>query len=198
MTVSIPYMQRVTIPDQNIQQVYETTGTWLQYNNWILAKNSQQNLIEARYNADAHMFQVGPQDNFPKKIEIRLQESGKDVMMDTTITQEISGMGDRGYLYWGIRLQDLYEMLGVEIDEAVLSDLVPEGRLTRVINSRNRMIMAVFFASIAIGWLLWETFGDIGIMYVIVLLVPILVITGLDLQVYRGLSQRMRKRHKIN
>lgn len=198
MTVILPYRQRVTIPDKSLEEVYDTAATWLQYSNWILAKDSQQNLIEARYNADAHMFQVGPQDNFPKRIEIRLQEMGKDVRMDINITQEIGGMGDRGYLYWGMRLQDLYEMLGVKIDEAVLSELVPEGRLRKVINSRNRMIMAVFFAFIAVGWILWEYFSDIGIMYAIVLLGPILVLIGLDLQVYRNLSQRMRKRHKIN
>ena len=57
MTVTLPYMQRVTIPDKSLEEVYDTAATWLQYSNWILAKDSQQNLIEARYNADAHMFQ---------------------------------------------------------------------------------------------------------------------------------------------
>ena len=122
----------------------------------------------------------------------------KGVIIDITINQEIDGMGNKGYLYWGIRLQDLYEMLGVKIDEKVLADLVPGGMLRNIINSRSRMMMTGFFFSIFIGWFLWDYLGNLGIMYAIVFLGPILLLIVWDLQVYRNLAQRMRKRHKIN
>jgi hypothetical protein len=198
MTMSMPYMQRVRVPSQSLEEAYKTIVTWLQYNNWSITSSNRPTIIEARFNADIQMFQVGPQDNFPKNMSIRLSEYGGDVMLDITITQEISRMGNKGYLYWGIRLQDLYEMLGVNIDEGVLSELVPEEMLRQVIDSRTRLIMAVLVFSLFIGWFLWDSFDDLGVMYAFVFLGPILLLTGWDLQIYRNLSERLRKRHKIN
>jgi hypothetical protein len=198
MAVSIPYMQRARVPGQSLEEVYKTTLTWLKYNNWSITQSNKPREIDAKYNADIHTFQVGPQDNFPKNMSVRLREYGGDVMLDITITQEISRIGNSGYIYWGVRLQDLYEMLGVRIDEGTISELVPEGMLGQVIKSRTRLISTIFILSLIVGWFLWESFGDLGVMYVIVLLVPMLLISGWDLQIYRNLLNRMRKRHKIN
>ena len=198
MTVSIPYMQRVTVQDKNTDEVYDTVVKWLRYNSWKITSVNQPTRIEARYGADTQMYQIGPQDNFPKNIEIRISGMGNYTVLDITITQEISGMENKGYLYWGIRLQDLYEMLGVEIDENTLSNLLPEAMLSHVINSRTRMLMGALFFSVVIGWLLGTYLGDLGILYSIVFLGPIILIIFWDLQIYRTLDKRIRKRHKIN
>jgi len=193
----IPYSQRALVPGQRVEEVYKTINIWLRYNNWSVTKENEPKEIEAKYNADIHMFQIGPRDDFPKTMNLRLSDFGEDVMLYINITQTINGMGDKGYIYWGVRLQDLYEMLGVKVDERLLSELVPERMLNAAIKSKTRWIYGILIVSAFISWFLLNSFMDLGVMYILVLMVPIVILAGWDLQAFRNLPSRMKRRHRI-
>ncbi|MBE0633228.1 hypothetical protein IH574_01545 [Candidatus Bathyarchaeota archaeon] len=143
------------------------------------------------------MFQIGPRDSFPKTMNVRLTEFGGDVLLNIDINQTMDRMGDKGYIYWGIMLQDLYEMLGVKITENTISDLIPERMLSKIIKARYRLLTGFLLVSVIASWFLWESFRNLGEMYRMVFIVPIGLITIWDLQAYRGLTDKMRKRHKL-
>lgn len=194
--MSIPYSQRALVPGQTVEQIYKTINIWLRYNSGAITRDNPPIEIEAKYNADVQTFQIGPRDDLPKPMNIRLSGFSNDVMLYITIAQTISRMGDKGYIYWGLRLQDLYEELGVKIDETLLSELVPERMLKEIIAAKTRRIYIILIASIFISWFLWNSFRDLGVMYILVLMVPIIILAGWDLQAYRDLPGRLKKRHR--
>jgi hypothetical protein len=190
---SIPYTQRAIVPGKTVEEVYETIKIWFRYNSCSVTKQNPPTDIEANYNADTHMFQIGPRNDFPKNINVRLSSFGEDVVLNITITQKIDRMGTRGYIYWGLRVKDLYEELGVNINESTLSELVPNTILNESINTRIKRIIFIMIAATFISWFLWENFQALGVMYIIVLIIPILLLAGWDLQGYRKLLTRLRK-----
>ncbi|MCJ7732535.1 hypothetical protein MUP51_09485 [Candidatus Bathyarchaeota archaeon] len=194
---STPYTQKALIPDLLIEEAYKTINVWLRYNNWSVTREENPTQLEAKYSGDIQMFQIGPRDSFPKTMNVRLTEFGGDVLLNIDINQTMDRMGDKGYIYWGIMLQDLYEMLGVKITENTISDLIPERMLSKIIKARYRLLTGFLLVSVIASWFLWESFRNLGEMYRMVFIVPIGLITIWDLQAYRGLTDKMRKRHKL-
>ncbi len=86
-------------------------------------------LIEVRHSAEFPILHFGPKDNYQKSIEVRLSSLGEDVLLYFRFTQKIDRMGNSGYVFWGIKLGELYEAVGVKVNDSIWSELTPVGIL---------------------------------------------------------------------
>lgn len=190
LTRTSPYAQRVTVPDKSIEEVYEAINIWLRFNNCIITRENSPTDIEAHYSAEVPVFQTGPRDSLPKDIQVRVSGFGTEVMVYFTITQSIRGKKTGGYIYWGTKLLELYEELGVEVTDMVWLELFPENTIKHIISRRTRWLAGFFLFSLAFIWFLWNPVNDSVAMYVLVIMMPIVILFFWDMQGYRRLLKR--------
>ncbi len=184
-TRAFPISQSIQVSNKNIETVYKILLLWLSENNCMITRQTPQEEIEAEYSGDYPLFEVGPRDIYPKSLYIRVSTFGRDVQINIMITQRTDGRIDDGYIYWGTRLQGLYEALGVVVDDTVMSELFPESVLRENIDIRTKRVAAIIIVSILIVAFLWDQFRDMALMYKSVILIPIVALAFWDLQIYR-------------
>ena len=116
--------------------------------------------------------------------------------LSINIQQKTPETRDEGYLYWGIKLEKLYEELGVTPDQVMLSELIPERVLREKVDSKTKMVAVILIASVLIIAFLWNYFKDMDLMYKSVILLPIIALAMWDLQTYRArLNRRANMYH---
>jgi hypothetical protein len=191
---AFPLTQNILVKGKTIERVYKILLIWLSENNCRITRETPQEEIEAEYSGDYPLFEVGPRDIYPKTLYIRLSGFGSDVQVNVRISQKIAGRVDDGYVYWGTKLQGLYEVLGVEVDDQVISELFPEEVLEDNIESRTKRFAAIVIVSVLIVAFLWEQFKDVSLMYKSVVLLPIVALAYWDLQTYRN---RLKKQQQV-
>jgi len=126
---SVPYTQRIIVPGKKMDEIYYTINLWLSKNRCSITKLDPPMLKEAKHSAEFLIFHFGPKDNYHKSIEVRLLSLGGDVLLYFTFTQKIDRMGNSGYVFWGIKLGELYEAVGVKVNDSIWSELMPVGIL---------------------------------------------------------------------
>ena len=169
---SIPYTQRIIVPGKTIEDVYDTVNLWLSKNRCSVTKQAPPTLIEARYSAKIPILHVGPKDNNPKSIEVRLSPLGEDVLLYFTITQGIDKMGNSGYVFWGVKLRELYEAVGVNVNDSMWSELMPVGILKGEIESKIRLFAVFIIISVILVWYLWGPSRDLAVLYAFLIMIP--------------------------
>lgn len=194
-TGTFPISQRVSVRGKTTEELYKTLILWLHENNCIETRQSPPVEIEAEYSGDYTQFEVGPRDIYPKTLSIRLIDLGNEIQLSINIYQKTRGIRDEGYIYWGIKLEKLFEELGVNPDQLMFSELIPERVLREKVDSKTRMIGVILIASVLIIAFLWNYFKDLDLMYKAVVLLPIIVLALLDLQTYRGRLKRRENRY---
>ena len=173
-------------------EVYDTVKLWLIENNCSLIKQEPPSHLEAKYSANIPMFHLGPRDDHPKKIEVRFSPFGGDVFLDFSFTQKIDRVGNSGYLFWGMKLGELYQELGVNVTEIVWSRLIQEELVRRAIKNRKRLMIVLLAISLLGLVNFWNEGIDTMLMLFIVFIIPSGLLTFWDLQEHKKLSQ-----HKV-
>jgi hypothetical protein len=54
-------------------------------------------------------------DPFPKNIEVNITQCNSGSSVDCVVQQAGSRYRDKGLVYWGMKLEELYEILGVDV-----------------------------------------------------------------------------------
>lgn len=193
-TRAFPITQNILVTGRTIERVYKILLIWLSENNCMVTKETPNEEIEAEYSGDYPLFEVGPKDIYPKTLDIKVSKVGRNVQVNVMITQKTEGKRNEGYIYWGTRLQGLYEVLGVYVDQQVISELYPEEVLEDNIDSRTKRFATIVIVSVLIVAFLWEEFNDVSMMYKAVILVPIVLLAYWDLQAYK---KRLRKQQTL-
>jgi hypothetical protein len=187
---STPYVQRINVPNKTVEEVYKTVTVWLINNNCSLTTKNPPTYFEAKYSANFPLIQVGPRDEHPKTIIVRISPFGSDVLLYFTFTQQIDRVGNSGYIFWGLKLGELCEELGVNVTDTLWSELVPESVVKKIINSRFRLLIVLLVCSVFIFGYLWERVMEFSVLYFIVFMVPFMLLVLWDLQEHRRLLKR--------
>lgn len=194
-TSTFPITQRVLVRGKTSEELYNTLILWLHENNCIETSQNPPTEIEAEYSGDYTQFEVGPRDIYPKTLSIRLIDQGDEVQLSINISQKTREIRDEGNIYWSIKLEKLLEDLGVNPDQLMFSELIPERVLREKVDAKTRMVVVIVIASLLIIAFLWNYFKDVGMMYKAVVLLPIIVLALLDLQTFRGRLKRRENRY---
>ena len=129
-------------------------------------------LIEVRHSAEFPIFHFGPKDNYQKSIEVRLSSLGEDVLLYFTFTQKIDRMGNSEYVFWGIKLRELYEAVGVKVNDSIWSELMPVGILKGEIDSKIRLFAVFMIVSALLVGYLWGPNRDLAVLYALWIMIP--------------------------
>lgn len=187
---STPYTQRIIVPAKSIEEVCETVKRWFIEKNCSLIMQDPPRYIEANYSANFPWLVLGPRDDHPKTINARLSSFGEDVFLDFIFTQKNDRVGDSGYIFWGVKLGELYEELGVNVTDTVWSGLIREEPVRRVIKNRRRLMIALLVMSVLGLGYFWDKIIDTIMIFYIVFIVPIGILTLWDLQEHKKLLRR--------
>ncbi len=81
-------------------------------------------------------------------------------------------MGNSGYVFWGVRLRELYMALGVEVNDSLWLELMPAGILEGEIESKIRLLGAfMVFSALLVGFL-WGSLRGYAVLYAILIMIP--------------------------
>lgn len=185
LTRTRPYTQQVKVSNKSVEEVYEAINIWLRYNSCNVIRENPPYNIEAHYSAEVGPFLVGPNDTMPKDINVRVSAFGREALVYFTVTQSIRGKKTAGYIYWGTKLQKLYEELGVEVTDSVWRELFPPEIVRDTINRRRNMLIGYFLVSLAALVWLWNPVNDSVMMYFLVIMLPVMLILFWDMQAFR-------------
>jgi len=169
---SASYTQRVIVPGKTLDQVYDAVNLWLSENRCSVTRREPPTLIDARHGVKNPVHHFGPKDNYQKTIEVRLSPLGGDVLLYVTFKQENDGLGNSGYVFWGVKLRELYERVGVNVNDSIWSALMPPGILKEEIDAKIRLFAVFIIVSALIIGYLWGPYRGYAVLYVIGILIP--------------------------
>ena len=179
MRVGQPYSQRALIKDRTPEQVYEVVSSWLVMNGCAFKHATPPNYIESLYQVSYYVTQVGLTDGYPKEIAIRLTEFGSDTLLQISVTQKDPRYKERGYLYWGSRIEGLlWELESPPTREQVLG-LYPREMVEREIRTKFRFYTAVT-AALVLVLMAFRTQLDVVLFFLFVFIAPVIVIGVID------------------
>ncbi|HUV54563.1 MAG TPA: hypothetical protein VMW03_05110 [Candidatus Krumholzibacteriaceae bacterium] len=189
MFTARPYSHRAIIKDMTPEQVYKTVRSWLAMNGCSFQQATPPNYIEAVYRANHPVTQVGLRDDYPKDIAIRMTAFGRDTVLQITVTQREPRFKDKGYLYWGSRIEGLlWELETPPTREQVLS-LYPEEMVNKEIRTKFRFY-AVVTAALILMLVAFPVQIDVTVLVVFVIIAPVVLIGVLDTIDYWRLLSR--------
>jgi len=186
-TRTSPYTQSIIVRQGTVEEVYETINIWLRFNGCNVTKENPPTELEAYYSAEVLQYHTGPTDSLPKNIHVGFSGFDENVHVNFTITQALHGKKTGGYIYWGTKLLELYEELGVEVTDNIWIDLFPPNTLRQTISRRIRQLGLYFIFSLAVIWFLLNVTLDAVMMYVLVIMFPVMLLIYWDMQGYRRL-----------
>jgi len=155
-----------------LDQVYDAVNLWLSENRCSVTRREPPTLIDARHGVKNPVHHFGPKDNYQKTIEVRLSPLGGDVLLYVTFKQENDGLGNSGYVFWGVKLRELYERVGVNVNDSIWSALMPPGILKEEIDAKIRLFAVFIIVSALIIGYLWGPYRGYAVLYVIGILIP--------------------------
>lgn len=186
-TRTAPYTQSIIVHQGTVEEIYETINIWLRFNGCNVTRENPPTDLEAYYNAEIIQYHTGPMDNLPKNIQIRVSGFDENVHVNIIITQTMLGKKRGGYIYWGTKLLELYEELGVEVTDSMWIELFPPDTLKQTVSRRVRQLGLYFIFSLAVIWFLWSVTIDAVMMYVLVIMLPVMLLIFWDMQGYKRL-----------
>ena len=186
-TRTAPYTQSIIVHQGTVEEIYETINIWLRFNGCNVTRENPPTDLEAYYNAEILQYHTGPMDNLPKNIQIRVSGFDENVHVNIIITQTMLGKKRGGYIYWGTKLLELYEELGVEVTDSMWIELFPPYTLKQTVSRRVRQLGLYFIFSLAVIWFLWSVTIDAVMMYVLVIMLPVMLLIFWDMQGYKRL-----------
>lgn len=120
-----PYTQSIIVHQGTVEEIYKTINIWLRFNGCNVTRENPPTDLEAYYNAEILQYHTGPMDNLPKNIQIIVSGFDENVHVNVIITQTMLGKKRGGYIYWGTKLLELYEELGVDVTDSMWIELFP-------------------------------------------------------------------------
>ena len=186
---SVPYTQRVIVPGKTLDEVYNAVNLWLSENRCSVTRRDPPTLIDARHGVENPVHYFGPKDNYQKAIEVRLSSLGEDVLLYVTFKQKNDGLGNSGYVFWGVKLRELYERIGVNINDSVWSSLMPSGILKEEIDAKIRLFAAFIIVSALLIGYLWGPYRGYAVLYAIGILIPRGLLALWDIRKHRNLRE---------
>ena len=186
MFTARPYSQRATIKNKTQEQVYEAVRSWLALNACSVKRARPPTYIEAEYKANRPLTQVGLKDDFPKDIEIRITAFGSDAIFQMTVTQQDPRFKDKGFLYWGSRIEGLLYALESQPSRDLVLSLYPKEMIKKEIRDKVRFYGVVTAASmLVLAALPFQL--DFVVLVFFFFVAPVILIGVLDTVDYRRL-----------
>jgi len=196
MFTARPYSQRAIIKDRTPEQVYKTVRSWLALNACSLQHATPPTYIEAVYRANNPPSQVGLRDDYPKEVAIRITTFGRDIVLHITMTQLEPRFKDKGYLYWGSRIEGLmWELETPPTREQVLS-LYPREMVNKEIRDKVRFY-AVVTAALILVLVAFPVQIEVSVLVVFVIIAPVILIGVLDTVDYRRLLSKTAAQDRL-
>jgi hypothetical protein len=193
MFTAQPYSQRVIIKDTTPEQVYETVRSWLALNACSVQHATPPTYIEAEYRANLPLTQVGLKDDFPKDIDIRITAFGGDTIFQITVTQREPRFKDKGYLYWGSRIEGLLWELETPPTREIVLGLYPREMVKKEIRDKVRFYAVVTAALILVLVAFPVQIDLIGLVFFF-FIAPVILIGALDTVDYQRLLKAAERR----
>jgi hypothetical protein len=169
---SAPYTQRVIVLGKTLDEVYDAVNLWLSENRCSVTRREPPTLIDARHGVKNPVYHFGSKDNYQKAIEVRLSSLGEDVLLYVTFKQENDSMGNSGYVFWGVKLRELYETIGVNVNDSIWSALMPAGILKEEIDGKIRLFATFMIVSALLIGYLWTPYTGYAVLYAIWIMIP--------------------------
>jgi hypothetical protein len=193
MFTARPYSQRAVIKDTTPEQVYETVRSWLELNACSVQHATPPTYIEAEYRANLPLTQVGLKDDFPKDIDIRITAFGGDTIFQITVTQREPRFKDKGYLYWGSRIEGLLWELETPPTREIVLGLYPREMVKKEIRDKVRFYAVVTAALILVLVAFPVQIDLIGLVFFF-FIAPVILIGVLDTVDYQRLLKAAERR----
>jgi len=196
MFTARPYSQRAIIKDMTPEQVYKTIRSWLALNMCSVQHATPPTYIEAVYRANQPHNQVGLRDDYPKDLAIRMTAFGRDTVLQIVVTQREPRFKDKGYLYWGSRIEGLlWELETPPTREQVLS-LYPKEMVNKEIRDKVRFY-AVVTAALIFVFVAFPVQIDVAVLVAFVIIAPVVLIGVLDTIDYWRLLSRTAAQDRL-
>jgi len=196
MFTARPYSQKAIIKDRTPEQVYKTVRSWLALNACSVQHATPPTYIEAVYRANNPPSQVGLRDDYPKEVAIRITTFGRDIVLHITMTQLEPRFKDKGYLYWGSRIEGLmWELETPPTREQVLS-LYPREMVNKEIRDKVRFY-AVVTAALILVLVAFPVQIEVSVLVVFVIIAPVILIGVLDTVDYRRLLSKTAAQDRL-
>jgi len=179
MFTAQPYSQRAIIEDRAPEQVYEIARSWLTMNRCSVQQATPPNYIEAVYKASHPITQIGLRDDYPKEFAIRMTAFGSDTVLHIAVAQLEPRFKDKGYLYWGSRIEGLlWELESPPTREQVLS-LYPLEMVNAEIRTKFRFYTVVT-AALVLVLVAFHVLLEVAVLVFFMVIAPVVVIGVLD------------------
>jgi len=189
MFTARPYSHRAIIKDRTPEQVYETVRSWLAMNRCSFQQATPPTYIETVYRASQPPIQVGLRDDYPKDMAIMMTAFGRDTVLQIVVTQREPRFKDKGYLYWGSRIEGLlWELETPPTREQVLS-LYPKEMVNKEMRTKFRFY-AVVTAALILVLVAFPVQLEVTVLVVFVIIAPVVLIGVLDTVDYWRLLSR--------
>ncbi len=196
MFTAQPYSQRAIIKGMTPEQVYGTVRSWLAMNRCSVQQATPPNYLEAVYSAKLSITQLGLRDDYPKDLAIRMTEFGQDTVIQMTVTQREPQFNDKGYLYWGSRIEGLmWELETPPTREQVLS-LYPSEMVNKEIRSKLRFYVFIT-AVLLLVLVVFPSNIEVTATVIFVFVAPAIVIGVLDTIDYWRLRSRTMAPYRL-
>jgi len=152
------------------------------------------NYIEAVYKASHPITQIGLRDDHPKDIAMRMTAFGNDTVLQITVTQREPRFKEKGYLYWGSRVEGLlWELESPPTREQVLS-LYPLEIVNAEIRTKFRFYTVVT-AALLLALVVFPVTMEVTVLVISVFVAPAILIGVLDMLDYWRLRSRTVTKH---
>jgi hypothetical protein len=196
MFTARPYSQRAIIKERTPEQVYKTVRSWLVMNGCSFQQSTPPTYIEAVYRANHPPIQVGLRDDYPKDLAIRITAFGRDTVLQIVVTQREPRFKDKGYLYWGSRIEGLlWELETPPTREQVLS-FYPKEMVNKEIRTKFRFY-AVVTAALILVLVAFPVQLDVTVLVFFVFIAPVILIGVLDTVDYWRLLSKTAAKERL-
>ena len=130
-------------------------------------------------------------DPYEKDITVNIRDHGVQSTVNISIRQTESRHGDKGLVYWGMKLENLYNKLHVQPNKIDLLELYP----SNIIRHEIRKVFRDYFLFISIPTIIvLYLFGiewDKLFTYLFVYIIPITIFLGSKYQIYRSIHNKV-------
>jgi len=184
------YQQRATVRGMTQEELHGAVKHWLLLNSCTIRESTPPSSIKAFFPAINTMLRLGPRDENPKNIEVSIGSFGSSAALNISFTQEITRLGEAGFLYWGDRLEQLYRELGVPLDPYTLTQLYPPEWVHKAVRGTIRIYAVFMLLSLALIYAGLGVDSDLVAGFAFLVLVPGSLMAGLDIYEHRKLLRK--------
>lgn len=132
-------------------------------------------------------------DPYEKDITVNIRDYGGQSTVSISILQTDKRHGDKGFVYWGMRLENLYKTLDVQPNKIDLLELYPSNIIRREI----RKVLRDYFLLLSIPTVIvlyifgieWDKLFTYSFMFII----PLTILFGSKYQIYRSIYNRVKR-----